>query len=280
MDEPEDLSKLTDEELDKRIAGEEPTDSPEPAEAPKEEPKEEPKETQEEEPKEEVEEEPAPEPETPNEEPEEKPPSRRETLRIQSLLKKYGPPPEQPQEAPSQPSEALDYQTALDADPELIKQLEADRDSVGKSQYQAGVESTRAEIRTSEWRTLLNIDAPATEAKYPWLNPKDTENFSPAQADAINEEYKSIVGYDERTGLVARPDIRYSDFVEARVEQARDLARTMNADTAKNIAKQAAQTGLRPDGSSAKSLNLNKPAHLMSDEELDAKLKQSGFGTK
>lgn len=270
-----DVSKLTDEELDARIAGEEPAspesaeESPKDKETPVVEPEEKPaEETQPEETQEEVN----------DEEPEEKSPSRRETLRVTQLLKKYPNLREQPPEAPSNP-EALNYQETLDADPELIKRLEADRDTVGKSQFQAGAQSTRAEIRSAQWETLLHIDAPVTEAKYPWLNPKDSENFSPAHADAINEEYKALVGYNEQTGMVSRPEIRYSDFVDARVEQARDLARTMTADTTKNIAKQAATTGIRPDGSSAKRMNLNKPAYQMSDEELDAKLKQNGLGT-
>ena len=52
------------------------------------------------------------------------------------------------------------------------------------------------------------------------------------------------------------------------------LAKSMTADTAKNIAKQAAQTGVRPDGSSAKRLNLNKAPQQMTTEELYAVLGQ------
>jgi hypothetical protein len=48
----------------------------------------------------------------------------------------------------------------------------------------------------------------------------------------------------------------------------------------KNVAKQAAQTGLRPDGSQAKRLDLNKSPDAMSDEELDAFLKQAGVHTR
>lgn len=211
--------------------------------------------------------------ENPEEAPaEEKPPSRREQLRVTQLLKRY---PELKQ-APSQPNpETLDYNQALEADPEVIQQLEADRQRAGQAQYQAGVDSTRAEIRTSEWRTLLNFDAPQTEAKYGWLNPKDSENFDPAMADAVNEEYKSVVGYDEQTGLVSRPDIRYSDFVEARVELSTRLAKAMTENTTKNVARQSAQTGLRPDGSSAKRLNLNQAPEDMSIEELYAKIGQA-----
>jgi hypothetical protein len=48
----------------------------------------------------------------------------------------------------------------------------------------------------------------------------------------------------------------------------------------KNIAKQASRTGLRPDGSSAKRLDLSKPPEAMTDEELDAMIAKSGFSPK
>lgn len=201
-------------------------------------------------------------------------PSRRETLRIQQLLKKYGPPPERPEPSQFKRDDALDYGTALDADPEIIQRLEADRNAEGQARYQQGQNDVRAELRTSEWRTLLNFDAPSTEAKYGWLNPKDSENFDPALADAVNEEYKAVVGYDEKTGLVSRPEIRYSDFIEARVELSTRLAKSMTANTAKNIAKQAATTGIRPDGSSARRLDLSKAPEDMTTEELYAAMGQ------
>lgn len=218
------------------------------------------------EPAEEIEEEAQQEP------PEEKP-SRREQLRVTQLLKRY---PDLDPQAPSQTKpESLDYNQAFEADPEVIKQLETERQALGYAQYQAGVESTRAEIRTSEWRTLLNIDAPQIEAKYAWLNTKDKENFDPAMADALAEEYYNVVGLDKNTGMVSRPGIRWSEFVEARVELSTRLAKAMTEDTAKNVAKQSAQTGLRPDGSSAKRLNLNQAPEDMSIDELYAKIGQT-----
>lgn len=204
--------------------------------------------------------------------PEEKPPSRREQLRIQQLLQKYGDP---RRKEPSQPPvNPLDYSQELSADPEVIRQLELDRQRVAQAQYGAGVEAARAEIRTSEWRATLKFEAPQVESKYGWLNPKDQENFDPAMASAVNQEYMSLVGFNEQTGLVERPDISYADFVDARVELSNRLAKAMTADTAKNIAKQSAQTGLRPDGSSAKRMNLNQAPEDMTIEELYAKIGQ------
>lgn len=264
----EDVSKLTDEELDARIAGEEPA-SPEPAEeAPKEEApavEETPEEvTPEEQPEEE-----APQEEVKNEEPEERPPSRREQLRIQKLLEKYGDPRQKASPAPSQqPKDPLDYRSEFDIqDDEVVKQLEADRQRAQNSGYNEGLRKAEA----IEWKTNIRLDLPLVSEKLSKMDPRD--------AEALDKEYLYVSGFDPQTGYVNNPSISYAEFIEARVEQAERLAKSMAAETTKNIAKQAATTGLRPDGSSAKRMDLNKPAHLMSDEELEAKLNQVGLGT-
>lgn len=200
--------------------------------------------------------------ETPNEEP-----SRREQLRIQQLLKKYGPPQERP--APSQRPDALNYQEALDADPEVIQRLEADRQATGQSQYNEGLK--RAEYLN--WNTSLKIDAPQVESKYPVLDPKSPE-FHPAAADAINQWYLNMSGFDNTTQTVNNPNIGYADFVEGFMELVQETAGQKNAQTVKNVAKQAASTGLRPDGSSAKRLDLSKDPSAMSLDELYASLGQ------
>lgn len=268
----EDVSKLTDEELDARIAGEEPT-SPEPAEeAPEEEAQPAAEEnTQEEAPAEEEqpEAEEAQE-EVANEDPEEKPPSRREQLRIQKLLEKYGDPRKTTSPALSQPKkeDALDYKEAFDIqDPEVLQQLEADRQRAEQAAYNEGLRRAEA----IEWKTNIRLDLPLVQSKLDKLDPRDVE--------ALDKEYLYVVGFDPNTGYVQNPNVGYAEFMEAKIEQSERLAKSMLAETKRNIAKQAATTGLRPDGSSAKRLNLNKPAHEMSDEELDAKLKQAGFGT-
>lgn len=207
------------------------------------------------------------EPETVAEEAKEEPapPSRRETLRIQNLLKKYGPPPERP--APSQ--QGLNYQETLDADPEVIQQLEADRKNTGQAQYNEGLK--RAEYLN--WNTTLKIDAPNVERKYPVLDPSSPE-FHPAAADAINQWYLNMSGFDNETKTVNNPDIGYADFVEGFMELVQETAGQKNAQTVKNVAKQAASTGLRPDGSAAKRMDLTKEPQKMSMEELYAAIGQ------
>lgn len=214
--------------------------------------------------------------ETKEETPEEKPPSRRETLRINDLLRKYGQPTERPK--PSQPirQDALDYRTALDADPEVVQQLETDRQTVSDAAYLEGLK--QSEVK--EWKRDLKYEAPVVEEKFPFLNPNDPVNFKPAAADAMNQKYLRFIGYqagDPQRGVpesILYPDVSYREFVEGEMEFVDELASRKVAETTKNIAKQAAQTSLRPDGSSAKRLNLNQNPSDMTMEELYATLGQ------
>jgi len=219
---------------------------------------------------EEVAEEEAPE-ETPEETPEEKPPSRRESLRIQALLAKYG----EPDARPEPRTDTHSYKDSLEADEETLANLERDRSAYGQSQYNEGLK----QAQNIQFHTRLEIDAPKIEAKYGFLN-KDSKEFNPLAADAMNSRYLQFVGYNKKDGSVRSSDIRYSDFVEAEMEFADEIANHRIANTTRNIAKQAAQTGLRPDGSAARKLDLSKDPGQMSDKELDAYLAQNAPSKK
>lgn len=268
-----DASQMTDEELDQMIEPSSPLEeSPsEEASAPEETEEEAVEEKEQEEEVETPEEVEEPAEEVAKEDP---PASRRENLRIQQLLEKIK---QQPQNQPEVPqNNGLDYGTALDADPEVIQQLEADRQAASQTAYSQGLE----QAKSIQFHTRLELDAPKVESKYAVLNPQDKENFNPALADAVNTWYLSSVGYDQNSGLVKTPDIRYADFVEGIMELGEVIGAKKAATAAKNVAKQARTTGLRPDGSSAKRLDLSKSPDQMSDEELDAFLNKAGVPTK
>lgn len=211
-------------------------------------------------PEEEVTEEDVPEEssEEPVEEPE-RPPSRREQYRIQQLLAKYGNPASQNRQTANN---GLDYRQTLDADPEVIRQLEADRQRVAEAEYIRGTE----EVKASEFRTNVRLDYPLVKDKLSKLDPVDVE--------ALDKEYLYTVGFNPQTGSVQNTNIGYAEFIEARIEQAERLASRMNVETAKNIARQTAATGLRPDGSSARALNLNRDPSEMTMDELYASIGQ------
>ena len=226
---------------------------------------------------EEIEEESEQSPDEPTEaEPEDEPerevveekPSRRESLRIQQVLEKVKRGDYAPQQQP-QP-QGMDYADALDADPEVVQQLEADRQAYAQQSYQQGAQLAQSNL----FHTRLEIDAPKVEAKYPQLD-KNSPDFDPAVADAVNNWYLSTTGYDPQTNTVQSADVRYADFVEGIMELAERAAGEKVARSSKNIAKQAASTGLRPDGSSAKSLDLSKAPGDMTNEELDAIIKSN-----
>lgn len=232
-------------------------------EATQEQPEEEQPEEQPEEPEEQSEE--------PEEEPEEeeKPPSRREQLRIQELLEKMSGKKETKEQP--KPKSAFNYEDELDADEDVIKQLKEDRDAYGRDLYEQGL----SQARSIQFHTRLEIDAPRVEQKHAFLNKEDSENFHPALAQGINSWYLSTVGYDSETQSVQNADVRYADFVDGIVELAEEIANTKVEKATTNIKRQASQTGLRPDGSKAKSFDLSKAPGDMSDDELQEALKLS-----
>jgi hypothetical protein len=200
-----------------------------------------------------------------------KPVSRREQLRIDKLLEKYGDPDARQRPTPPTPSSGLNYEDELDADPETIKRLQDDRDAASRRSYNEGA----ARADSILFQTRLEVDAPRVESKYKFLDKNDEENFNPAVARALNNKYLQFVGYDPDTGNVQNAKVRYSDFIEAEIELAEELYNDRINTATTNIVKQAKQTGLRPDGASPRSApNLNKAAVDMTDEELKAKIAQ------
>lgn len=203
-----------------------------------------------------------PEKEEPEEEPEEEeqPVSRREKLRIVQVLNKRKEAEEQPEKQTN-----IDYRKMIDADDEVYEKLEKESQSYGAAQYNEGLRKAEA----IQFQTRLEMDAPRIEAKYKQFN-KDSDEFNPSLADAINTMYLQTVGYDPKTGYVQNDQVRYADYVEGIMELAEAAAGEKIQRSTKNIAKQASQTGIRPDGSTAKRLDLNKAPKEMTDEELDA----------
>lgn len=267
-----DPSTLTDEELDKILAGEEPEEPEEPQEQDEEPKKPEDKpEEQEDEHKDEGDEHQEDDEKKTDAETPKKPegePSRREQLRVQHLLEKYGKPGESKQIV--NPS-GIDYEKELDADPELLKKLNDDRQRAAEESFNQGL----AAANFLQFRTMLEIDASRVSSKYPQLD-KDSDDFDKNVADGINTLYLQIVGFDPKSKSVANPDLRYGEFVPVIYQLAEDIASNKNSEVTNEIKKQAAKTGIRPAGATPK-LNFNKAPHDMSDEELDGYLKSQGL---
>jgi hypothetical protein len=267
MDE-KDVSQLTDEELDQAIESGSHSD-----ESPEEETTEEVVENVQEEqeaPEQEEQVEEVKEDEEPAQE-QEPAPSKRENLRIRQVLEKLKQQ-DQPQEYKSK---GMDYREALDADDEIYQKLEKDRQDQANNAYQQGLQ--RANSVT--FHTRLELDSSKVESKHPQLNPSSPE-FDPEINDALAAQYVYMTGYDAKTDTVKNPNLRWAEFVDANMELANRIAGQKVQTSQRNIAKQAATTGLRPDGSSSKRMNLNKDPGSMSDEELEAVIAQAGLTSK
>lgn len=189
-------------------------------------------------------------------------PSRRESLRIQQLVSKLKA--QEPASAPFSP-EGLNYEETLNADPEVLKQLETDRRAATTAAYQEGLK----QAQSIQFHTRLEIDSPRIEAKYPQMD-KNAPEFNPAVADALNTMYLSTAGYDPATNTVQNANIRYADYIESMMELVEAAAGAKVAQTQRNIARQVASTAIRPGGTTTKRLNLNQHPTDMSDEELAA----------
>lgn len=216
----------------------------------------------------EVEEEPEDAPE--EEEVEEEPPKSRrlqkreaqleEKLKIHDLMDQL-----KQRSAPQQQPQGLNYGEQLNADPETVQQLEADRQTFGEQSYNQGLQ----EARSIEWKMGVKMEAPQVFQEYPYMNPKSSE-YDPAIAQSLDQEYLWMSQFDPDTGVAHNPGISYSRFVEARHQQANRIAGERIQRSTKNIARQSAMTGLRPDGGTSKRLDLTKAPGDMSLEELYA----------
>jgi hypothetical protein len=206
------------------------------------------------------------------EEEEEQPMSRRERLRVQDLLGKY------PDLQERTKVQAPNFRDKVQGDEDTYKILEQTTQDFGQNLMD---EATKR-VEFTNWKRFLTIDDNQVRGKYPELD-KNNEKFYPALADALNVKYLRTVGYNPGnpekgiSASVQNPDISYQDFVESEMEFANELASMKVSDTQKNIARQAAHTGIRPGGTSSKRLDLNKAPQNMTDEELKAAIAQGGL---
>lgn len=203
--------------------------------------------------------------EEPEDEPEERPISRREQLRIQDLLSRERS--EDPK--PKAREDRIDYRKEFSVEDDDAQRLERDRSASEEYYYQQGLE----QAKSLKFHTRLEVDAPLVAQRYGILDKNNEEQFHPAVANSLNQFYLSMVGFDKKTDTVQNPELRYSEFTDAIFELAEEIANTKTATSTRAVKDQAAKTGLRPDGSAAKKLDLNKAPQDMTDEELEAYIK-------
>jgi hypothetical protein len=201
-------------------------------------------------------EEPEEEPEEVEPEPEEPAPvSHRENKRIQDLTRKLA---ESNRTQPSQPQPSSQIIGEGDYDLDQINQLARDH---GDARYNEALERSRA----IEFKLGLKVEAPIVAQKYDELNPK-SDNFDLGRREFIDELYLKSTGYNEKTGTVQRTDIGYEEFVDGIMDMVDRSASAKSADTTKNLAKQASQTGIRPNSVAKKTYQGTDPKKMTDDQ--------------
>jgi len=217
-----------------------------------------------EEPAEEVD---TPEPEPEADEPIEEPQpvtSHRENKRIADLTRKLQ---EAQQPAYNQPQPQRPNIAEGDYD---VDQLNGMFQQGTQEAYQAGL----AQANAIGFSTDLKIEAPRVSQKYEFMN-QDSDGFDPGAAALLNEKYLKIVGYNPNTGTVQNNNIGYEEFIDAEVELAQLLNRSASADSTRNLAKQAAQTGVRPNSVAKKNYEGNDPSKMTLEQLQSAALQEA-----
>lgn len=159
----------------------------------------------------------------------------------------------------------LDYTQADQFD---VTQLEQDRNQFGTYQFAQGAKTAQFFADQDRFMDRLENDNDYVMSKYDVLDP-ESDKFNADLADRINTRYLRTVGFNEQTGTVRETKLRYKQFVKEYMEDLDTYAASRNANSTRNIASQAAQAGIRPGGSSRKSLGELKPGDIskMSDAE-------------
>lgn len=155
--------------------------------------------------------------------------------------------------------QGINYRDVMDAPDEVIQQLEQDRSNV-VSQVESRVND---QIRRSQFEMNLKLDLPLVQDKLSKLDPSASQ--------ALDRAYLQFVGYNPQTGVPAIDGVSYAEFIDAQLELANSIATNRVVNTQRNIAKQAAQTGVRPDGGGRQGFQISNPGDIskLSPEEFE-----------
>lgn len=198
------------------------------------------------------------------------PVSHRENKRISELTRKL-------QEANQRPNQVNQPQSN-----QIIGEGDYDMDQVNDLAQQYGEQRYAEGIKQASDNTMfmtrLEIDAPKVESKYEQLNP-NSDKFDPGIADYTTQLFYKTVGMKAKadgTFTVENTNIRYSEFIDGMMDAVDALASSRQADSKVNLAKQAAQTGVRPNAVT-KNVYQGDDPKKMTIEQLRTKVNQ-GLG--
>lgn len=185
-------------------------------------------------------------------------PSPRQNKAIERLTKKLA---EAKAQAPQRQPQQGPIIGEGDYDLDQVNQMARE---YGDQRYSEALEQAKA----IEFKLGLKVEVPVVTQKYPELNPK-SDNFDLGRRQFIDELYLKSVGYNEQSGTVLRNDIGYEEFVDGFMEAVDRSASVKAAESSKNLAKQASQTGVRPNSIAKKAYEGTDPSK-MTLEQLQA----------
>lgn len=132
-------------------------------------------------------------------------------------------------------------------DPNLsVDILQRDREQYGMSQYERGRQEAMNAVDQRFFQENLERDTEALESRYAQLNP-DSEDYDQALVEDINSAYLDAIGFDQNTGAIRNPSVRFKDYASKFMKIATRYADSASADAARNVATQASRTGVRPN---------------------------------
>lgn len=167
--------------------------------------------------------------------------------RLSEQIRNSNPRPESREQA-RQDYKPLQYEEG-EYDPQ---QLEEDRSAYGKSQFTQGVQTAQeyiTPVRLEMWADRLETDADRVKQEWSVLD-EDSKDFDSEFANEINQKFLNFIGYRKDNNgnvTVERQGIRYRDFVKAERQNIERYASRLNENSTRNIVKQAANTGMRPN---------------------------------
>lgn len=159
-------------------------------------------------------------------------------------------------ELPAQDYQPLKYEEG-DYDP---RQLEQDRERYGEAQRQSAYQEYRKSqeaIQNQLWADRLEMDNERAQKAWDILD-ESSDKFDSDFSAEMTQKYLNFIGYRATTDQqgntvdikVDRPNIRWIDFVKAEKQNFERYVARQAETSVKNVAKQAANTGIRPSGQS------------------------------
>ncbi len=162
----------------------------------------------------------------------------------------------------SQPSDykPLQYQEG-DYD---VDQLAADRRQYAQQSYNEGVRQGQSFYEAERFADRLEVDIDRVMSK--------REDIDEVTEQLLVESYLDKVGArEDQSGrmIIENPNLRFRDFADEQLKKIDDLVQRKLAQSTKNIATQAARTGVRPNGQSQNSIS------SLSENDLIQKVRES-----